>query len=112
MHSLKLPLTFSYHLQWCENPFIGGYVACGLIGRYIEKYPDGSRVKHTNVFDQIDRINYGLIGGVEYEFKKRYLINAEYHIGLNTVRHYDLPYQMSDGLKKMNNLLIGLGYKF
>lgn len=116
LHSLKLPLTFSYHLQWCENhslnPFIGGYVACGLIGRYIEKYPDGSRVKHTNVFDQIDRINYGLIGGVEYEFKKRYLINAEYHIGLNTVRHYDLPYQMSDGLKKMNNLLIGLGYKF
>lgn len=116
LHYLKLPLTFSCHFQWNKNhslnPYVGGYLSCGLLGRYVAKYPDGSQVKNTNVFDQVDRFNYGLIGGVEYEFGKHYLINVEYHIGLNNVRHYDLPGQITDGLKKMNNLLIGLGYKF
>lgn len=115
MHYLKLPLNFSYHIRLHEdhslNPYIGGYMYCGLFGSFKNKYGWGT-INNTTTYKQLDRFNYGLTGGLEYEFKRHYLFNVEYNIGLNDVRSFDLTGSMPDFLKKLNSINIGLGYKF
>lgn len=114
MHYLKLPVHFSYHIRISDdnhlNPYIGGYIYCGLFGKFDDKYSWG-KIKNTTTYDELERFNYGLTGGVEYEFKKHYLLNVEYNIGLNNVRSFELN-GSPDFLKKLNSFCVGVGYKF
>jgi len=115
MHYLKVPLDISYHIRLNDNnslnPYVGGYIYCGLFGSFDDKYGSGI-IKNTTTYKQLERFNYGLTGGLEYEFKQHYLFNIEYSIGLNKVRSFDLTGNYPDFLKKLNTLSIGLGYKF
>lgn len=115
MHYLKLPLNFSYHIKLHDdhylNPYVGGYIYCGLFGSFKDKY-DWGVTTNTTTYKQLERFNYGLTGGLEYELKQHFLFNVEYNIGLNGVRSFDLTGSMPDFLKKLNTLNIGLGYKF
>lgn len=116
MHYLKVPLQLSYHIKLNEqnyiNPYLGGYMYFGLFGQYDDYFGFGSKVSNIDAYNALDRFNYGLTGGVEYEFRKHYLISAEYNIGLNDVKNYDLPSVLPDALKTLNSICIGLGYKF
>lgn len=115
MHYLKLPLHFSYHIKLNDdnslNPYMGGYIYCGLFGKWDDKY-GWATIKNTTTYKQLDRFNYGLTGGIEYELKQHYLFSIEYNIGLNKVRSFDLETSYPDFLKRLNTACIGLGYKF
>lgn len=115
MHYVKIPLNFSYHIKLNQNnylnPYLGGYIYCGLYGKFTDKY-DFSSVKSSTTYDQLERFNYGLTGGLEYELKGHYLLNIEYNIGINDVLKSGTSGGFPDYLKRLNSINVGVGYKF
>lgn len=136
---LQLPLTIGYRLPVSRNANItfrgGAYVAWGLNSRtkgttvqteYLEdKQYHFVLYNNSNEYDnaQLQRLDYGLLGGVGFEYK-RFFIDLNYELGLRNINkpdgNYSYASQTGKSYSRMNselgwrnrNLTLSVGYKF
>ena len=86
LHYLNLPVVADFRL-WKGLYLQGGAEAGWLIDAQVDSR--GESFDPRNAFSNINELDFGLVGGLEYRFPKGFFIGARYIFGIAPLQRFD-----------------------
>lgn len=127
MLSLELfPISPTFHykgVQVYAGPYIGVLVDAQITRKdaagnyYVDHKIYGSSEQFENTYRYLQKFDFGLSGGIEYQFKFGLLVGAKYNFGLTDIFQYANSYTFHDPMTRNiriynRSILLSLGYIF